>query len=153
MSIADELRAELRDAMRARDRDRTDVIRNVEAEVGRAKTAPGFSGEADDELYASVMASYVKRMEKAREEFLAAGEKGRAQADKLAFEVGYLGRWLPDSLDEDETRALVRSAIAELKADDPKQAGRVVGHVMKSGVEGLDGALVSRLVREELAAG
>ena len=51
MSIKDELQAELRDAMRARDRRRLDVIRSVETEVSRAKAAPGFSGEVDDALH------------------------------------------------------------------------------------------------------
>ena len=40
--------------------------------------------------------------------------------------------------------------MAELGVDDPKMAGRVVGHVMKSGTEGLDGAAVNRIVREVL---
>lgn len=153
MTIADEFTAELRDAMKARDRPRADVIRGVQAEVARVRTAPGFTGDVDDALYLDVIGQYVKRMDKARREFLAAGDRGQAQAEKLAWEIEYLGRWLPESLDEDETREVVRAAIAELGADDPKMAGRVVGHVMKSGRDGLDGALVNRLVREELQSG
>lgn len=150
MPIHEELSAELRDAMRSRDRRRLDVIRQVETELARARTEPGFSGEVDDALYQRVIASYVKKMDKARLEFAAAGERGRAQADKLAYEIEYLQRWLPRTLDEEATRALVRTAIAETGATDPKMAGRVVGHVMKAGAGSLDGALVNRLVREEL---
>nr|MDJ0925611.1 GatB/YqeY domain-containing protein [Acidimicrobiia bacterium] len=95
--------------------------------------------------------SYVKKMEKARKEFEAAGERGVDQAAKLAYEVEFLSRWLPQLAGEDETREIVKAAIAELGADDPKMAGRVTGHVMKSGA-GLDGGLVNRLVREELGA-
>jgi uncharacterized protein YqeY len=151
-SVQEQLSAELKDAMKAKDRDRVDAIRNVQSEVGKAKTAPGFTGEVDDALYLDVIQRYVKKMTKVREEYVALGERGQAQADKLGFEVEYLGRWLPDTLDEDATRTIVTAAIAELGAPDPKEAGRVVGHVMKSGREGLDGATVNRLVREELAA-
>ena len=35
------------------------------------------------------------------------------QAAKLAYEVEYLSQWLPDEVGEDETRAIVRAAIAE----------------------------------------
>ncbi len=136
--------------MRARDRRRMDVIRQVETEVARARTEPGFSGKADDGLYQRVIGSYVKKMDKARLEFEAAGERGRPQAEKLAFEIEYLQRWLPRTLDEEATRALVRAAIVELEATDPRMAGRVIGQVMKAGAGSLDGALVSRLVREEL---
>lgn len=149
MGIQEELVAELQDAMRARDKPRASVIRQVQTEVAVAKSAPGFTGEVDDELYTATIASYVKKMEKARLEFEELGERGADQATKLAFEVDYLSRWTPRLPGEDETRAIVTSAIAELGVDDPKMMGRVMGHIMKSGVE-LDGGLVNRLVREEL---
>lgn len=149
MGIQEELVAELQDAMRARDKPRASVIRQVQTEVAVAKSAPGFTGEVDDELYTATIASYVKKMEKARLEFEELGERGADQATKLAFEVDYLSRWTPRLPGEDETRAIVTSAIAELGVDDPKMMGRVMGHIMKSGAE-LDGGLVNRLVREEL---
>jgi uncharacterized protein YqeY len=153
MSIHQELAAELKEAIRSRDRRRLDVIRQVETEVARARTEPGFHGEVDDALYRRVIASYTKKMEKARLEFEAAGERGRPQAEKLAFEIEYLARWQLRTLDEESTRALVRAAIAEMGVTDPKMAGRVVGQVMKAGAGRLDGAVVNRLVREELDAG
>jgi hypothetical protein len=152
MSISQELAAELKDAMKARDRDRSDVIRSIETEVSRAKSEPGFEGEVDDALYQQVIASYVKKMDKARQEYEEAGDRGAAQAEKLGFEVEYLRRWLPQVLSEEETAAIVTEAIAETGASDPKEAGKVVGHIMKSGREGLDGALVNQLVRQQLGA-
>jgi hypothetical protein len=151
MSVRDELTRELKDAMKAGDRPRVNVIRQVQSEVSVAKSAPGFSGEIDDDLYLSTIASYVKKMTKAKREFEDAGERGKAQADKLGYEIEYLSRWLPETLGEDETRALVRAAIEELGASDPKMIGRVIGHVMKSGAD-VDGGLVNRLTREELGA-
>jgi uncharacterized protein YqeY len=150
VSIREELRNELKEAMRARDQRRLDVIRQVESELSVAKSAPGFKGEIDDALYRQVIATYVKKMEKARQEYVELGGRGQEMAEKLAFEVDYLSRWLPRKLDEEQTRALVRQAIAELGASDLKQAGKVVGQLMKSRKDDLDGALVNRLVREEL---
>lgn len=150
MSIRDELRNELKEAMRARDQRRLDVIRQVESELSIARSAPGFKGEIDDALYRQVIAAYVKKMEKARQEYVELGGRGQEMAEKLAFEVEYLSWWLPRKLDEEQTRALVRQTIAELGASDLKQAGKVMGHLMKSRKDDLDGALVNRLVREEL---
>ena len=150
MPIHDEMVAELREAMKAKDRPRINVVRQIETDVSVAKAAPGYSGEADDELYLSVIKRYVKKMEKARREYEALGELGADQANKLAYEVEYLSRWLPTSLGADETKALVDAAIVELGAEDPKMTGRVIGHLMKSGVE-FDGATVARLVKEALA--
>jgi uncharacterized protein YqeY len=152
MAIKDEFQAQLQDAMRAKDRRRMDALRSVETEVSRARSEPGFSGTIDDDLYLRVIGSYVKKMDKARAEYDELGERGAEQAAKLAFEVEYLSRWLPVTLSEDETREIVRAAIAELGADDPALAGRVIGSVMKSGRPGLDGGMVNRIVREELGA-
>ena len=151
MGIQQELAAELKDGMKSRDRARTNVIRQIETEVAVAKAAPGFKGTVDDDLYRATIVSYVKKMEKAKAEFEAIGERGAEQAAKLAYEVDYLSRWMPQLLGEDETREIVKAAIAELGVDDPKMMGRVMGHIMKSGKE-LDGGLVSRIVREELGA-
>ena len=151
MTIQEELAGELREAIRAGDTPRRNVIRQIETEVAVAKAAPGFKGAVDDDLYSRTIVSYVKKMDKARQEFVALGDRGAAQAAKLEYEVDYLSRWMPQLAGEEETRALVKAAIAELGVDDPKMAGRVTGHVMKSG-SGLDGGLVNRLVREELGA-
>lgn len=151
MTIQEELTAELRDAMKEKDALRRDVIRQVQTEVATAKSQPEFRGEVDDALYQEVIASYVKRMDKAREEYLSLGERGEDMADKLAFEVEYLSRWLPEKLDEEATRRLVLEAIEELDAaGDEKAAGRVTGHLMKTHGSDVDGGLVNRLVREEL---
>ena len=150
MSIKDELRNELKDAMRQHDQRRLDVIRQVETELSMAKSAPGFKGEIDDALYRQVIAAYAKKMDKARQEYLELGGRGLEMADKLGFEVEYLSRWLPRKLDEEQTRALVRQTIAELGVTDAKQTGKVVGHLMKTRKDDLDGGLVNRIVREEL---
>jgi uncharacterized protein YqeY len=150
MSIHEELATELKDAMRQKDRRRLDVIRQVESEVSRAKSEPGFTGEVDDALYSRVIAAYIKKMDKAREEFAAAGDRGQENVDKLSFEIEYLGRWLPQGADDDAVREVIRVALMELRVSDPKQAGQLIGHIMKNGPKGLDGAQVSRLVREAL---
>lgn len=152
MSIKAELAEELKDAMRNRDARRRDVIRQIETEVTKKVTAPGFEGEADDDLYRQVIASYVKKMAKARDEYAALGERGVGMAEKLSFEVEYLSRWLPKTLTEEETRTLAQAAIEELGVDDPKSAGRVIGHLMKSHRDELDGRLVGRIVNEILSS-
>lgn len=153
MTIAEQLVEELKSAMKTKDAPRRDVIRQVQTEIATAKSEPGFSGEFDDAFHQRVIASYVKRMDKSRGEYEELGDKGKAMADKLAFEVSYLSRWLPEKAGEDETRRLVRQAIADLGvAGDDRAAGRVTGHVMKSHGEDLDGGLVNRMVREELAS-
>ena len=150
MSIQEQLAAEQKAAMKSGDRATLNVIRQIQSEISVAKAAPGFDGEVDDDLYLATIATYVKRMSKARGEYEALGERGQEQADKLTFEIDYLSAYLPQKLDEAATRALVDQTIADLGAADPKMVGRVIGAVMKSG-EDVDGALVAQLVKGALA--
>jgi uncharacterized protein YqeY len=132
-TIKEQLSVELKDAMKAKDVNRRDVIRMIESEVSLAKSAAGFKGEVNDDLYRQVIASYSKKMDKARAEYLELGPRGEEMARKLGWEVDYLSRWLPAKLDQESTEALVRETIAELGvAGDPKAAGRVIGQIMKT---------------------
>ncbi|UCG41474.1 MAG: GatB/YqeY domain-containing protein [Acidimicrobiia bacterium] len=150
--IEEELRAELKDALKSKDTARSNVIRAITTEVQKRKAEPGFAGVVDDALYLEVMASFAKKMDKARREYEGYGERGAEQAAKLAFEVEYVSKWLPTKLDEDATRALVEQVVDELGvAGDPSATGRVMGTVMKAHKDDLDGAVVNRIVREVLA--
>ena len=151
MSIRDELNDELKDAMRAHDRNRIDVIRQINSEVARAVKAPGFNGEADDGLYRETISSYAKKMGKALTDYESYGDRGVQAAGKLRFEVEYLGRWLPKAASEEEVTVFVDAAVRELGAADMKALGQVMGHVMKQH-PGLDGSMVRRLVRARLTS-
>lgn len=151
VSIKDELNGELKDAMRGHDRNRSDVIRQINTEVTRALKAPGFTGEADDDLYRKTIASYAKKMGKAQAEYERLGDRGAEAAAKLRFEVEYLARWLPKALSEEEVAALVDAAVEEVGATDLAAMGQVMGHLMKQH-PGLDGSTVSRLVRARLGS-
>lgn len=149
MTIKEQLTSELRDAMKSKDALRRDAIRQIETEVRTVTAQPGI-GEATDEVYQVVIGAYVKKMAKARDEYLELGERGEQMASKLGFEVEYLSRWLPDKLGAAETAELVRQTIEDMRVGhDPKAFGRVVGALMKTR-DDLDGALVNRLVRQEL---
>ena len=147
MSIQEQLAEDQKTAMRAKDKATLNAIRSVQAEVATAKAAPGFSGNVDDDLYRSTITTYAKRLRKSKDEYDAMGERGAEQSAKLAFELEYLDQYLPKTLDEAATRALVESTIADLGPDAPK--GQIIGTIMKSG-QPVDGALVNRLVGEVL---
>lgn len=152
MSIQEAIRAQMKLALRERDQRRLDALRQIETEVSRAKSAPGFHGQIDDALYRDVISAYVKRMDKAKQEYENLGPRGKQMAEQLAFEVHYLSQWLPKKLDESATRELLRQTAAELAITDAKQAGQLVGHVMKLHRDEVDGALVNRLARAMLSS-
>ena len=152
MSLEQDLRARLTAAMKAKDLRTANVIRMINTKVMERRTAAGFKGQVDDDLVRDVIAAYKKSLEKAREEYAAAGEKGAGHIAELDFEIDFCRTYLPEQMSQDEALAAVREAIAELAAADPKMAGRVVGAVMKKHKGRVEAALVKQLVDAELAA-
>jgi uncharacterized protein YqeY len=150
VSIEDQLRSDLTTAMKAKDKPTLNAIRSVQAEISTARSAPNFTGEADDAMYTATITTYVKRLTKSKGEYDAMGERGAEQSAKLAFEIEYLSRYLPTKMGQDATRELVTRTADSIGADADTQPGRIIGAVMKSG-EDVDGALVRRLVTEYLA--
>ena len=150
MPIEQDLRKQLTAAMKAKDLRTANCIRMVSTKVMERRTAKGFSGEVNDELYLDVIAAYKKTLEKAKKEFEGAGERGAEQIAELDFEIDFLKQFLPAELTPDKVRDLVKTAIAELGTTDPKMAGRVVGAVMKQHKGQVDAGLVKQLAEEEL---
>jgi uncharacterized protein YqeY len=107
----------------------------------------------DDALILDVIATYKKQMEKARQEFVNAGERGKEQLAELEFEVKWCARFLPTQLTEDELRAAIQAVISELPQRDPKMAGRVIGAIKKQHGDRADAAMTKRLAEELLAGG
>lgn len=152
MSIEQTLRQKLTEAIKAKDRRTADIIRMIDTKVMERRTAKDFQGQVDDALYLDVIAAYRKALAKAREEYEALGDKGKEQAEALRYEIEYCSQFLPQAMSEDETRAAVRKAIADLGiGKDPKMAGRVTGAVMKEHKGRADAAVVKRVVEQELA--
>jgi uncharacterized protein YqeY len=152
MSIEVQLNDLLKDAMRAKDARTADCIRMIKTKHMERRTAAGFKGPLDDNLWLDVVAAQQKQVRKAREEYASLGERGADALPQLDFEVAFCARFLPKVAGDDEVRAAVRETIARLGAADPKQSGRVMGEIMKANKGKFDPSSVKRIVEEELIA-
>ena len=146
------LREQLTTAMKAKDQKTLNVVRMINTKVMERRTAKDFKGEVDDALILDVISAYKKSMEKARAEFLAAGEKGKDQATELEFEIAWCATWLPQQLSETELRDAVAKAVAALPAKDPKMSGRVIGAIKKEFGDRADAQLAKKIADELLSS-
>ena len=89
-------------------------------------------------------------MTKAVEEYQSLGERGADMANQIQLEVDFLSDWLPEQLSEEDVSKLVDEVLSELGEVDMSQMGRIIGAVMAKG-DGIDGSLVSKLVREKIS--
>jgi uncharacterized protein len=151
MPIEAQLQELLKEAMRNKDAMTADCIRMIKTKHMERRTAAGFKGELDDALWLDVIGAYQKQLRKAREEYAGLGPRGAEKLPQLDFEIEVCARFLPKLAGEDEVRAAVKEAIARLGVTDPKQAGKVMGDLMKTQKGKFDPAMVKRLAEAELA--
>ena len=152
MSVETDIQERLKEAMRAKDARTADCIRMIKTKHMERRTAAGFKGPLDDALWLDVIAAYQKQLRKSREEYVAIGERGAEAIPQIDFEIGFCAQFLPKAASDEDTRAIVRETVARLGVSDAKQAGRVVGEIMKANKGKLEPAIVKRMVEEELAA-
>ena len=150
MSLHDTIEADLREAMKARDKARTSALRMVVAALRNRAVADGLGpqGRLDDEVVQKVLASEVKRRKEAADAYRDAGRAEQAASEEA--EAAVYEAYLPEQLSNEELTALVDDAIAEVGADGPRQMGEVMKLAMARVQGRADGARVSALVKQRL---
>jgi uncharacterized protein YqeY len=102
----------------------------------------------DDE----VVGVLTREVKTRRESIDAYTQAGRTElAEKERQEVTILAAFLPEQLDEDELREMVRAAIVEAGASSARDLGRVMGILSPRTRGRADGKVVSGMVAQELA--
>jgi uncharacterized protein YqeY len=147
MTLISEIEDELKDAMRARERVRTDALRLTLAALRSAEKELGRPLREDEEL--QVLQRERKRRAEAAEAFRSAGRD--EQAEKEEDELEIIEEFMPEPLAEDELERIVDDVIAETGATSLRDLGRVMADVMPQVAGRADGSAVSQLVREKLA--
>lgn len=143
MTLADTVKSDLTDAMRAGDRDRVGRLRLLLSELQKAEK----EGTSDE---VAVLRRERKRRLDAAEQFRDAGRS--ELADDEEAEAKLIEGYLPAELSDDELRRLVEDAVASSGASSPKDMGAVMKAVMPAVGGRADGKRVSAHVREVLTA-
>jgi uncharacterized protein YqeY len=150
MGLEQQLNDTLKQAMKDKDQVTADTVRMIKTKIMERRTAKGFSGTVDDALILEVISAYRKQLQKALEEFMKVGDKGAEHADALVAEIAFCERFLPKGLDAAALRELVKERIAALGISDAKQAGKLIGDIMKTHKGQVEAADIKRIAEELL---
>jgi uncharacterized protein YqeY len=148
--LQEQLTAQLKDAMRARDTLRTSVIRSMLAAFTNELVAKGRKPQgtlADDEAIA-----VIRRLAKQRTESIEQFKRGNRPdlADKEAAEFAMLETYLPAQMDEEAIMRIIETKKAELGVASPADKGKLMGAVMQAVKGQADGNRVRELVEQTL---
>ena len=142
MSLVEKIRADLTEAMKAREAERTSVLRMIQSALKYEQIEKGH--ELSDEEVAVVLRKAAKQRHDSIEQF----EKGGRSdlADKEKSELKLLEVYLPKGMSDEEVESAVRAIIESTGATSKKDSGKVMKEVMAKFKGVVDGKKVQEIV-------
>lgn len=142
-----QLMAEMKVAMRAKDKDRLLVIRSMQAAIKQIEI--DSSVILDDEGVLQVLDKGIKMRREAYQQFKDADRQDLADVE--SYQMSVIQEFMPVALTADEISALVDSAMAETEASSMQDMGKVMA-ILKPTMQGrADMSEVSKLIKAKLA--
>lgn len=146
MSLTDKINNDIKEAMKARESEKLNALRDIKAKLLLEATsgAGGVSEEAENKI---VLKLHKQRME-AYEIFKQQGRSDLADAE--LFQAKIIENYLPQMMSEDEIRKVVQEKISAVGAAGPQDISKVMGPIMGQLSGKADGKLISEIVKQEL---
>ncbi|TLY29017.1 MAG: GatB/YqeY domain-containing protein [Nitrospirae bacterium] len=150
MSLPDRLSEDLKQAMKAKDQLRVDVIRMIKAALLNKELE--LKKSLDDAEMSRVMTTLIKQRKESVEHYQKA--KRDDLAGKELREITIIESYMPKALSVEEIVQLVEAIIRETGATTLKDMGSVMKAVMaRLAGQLVDGKEISDLVRAKLQSG
>ena len=132
LNLKAKLQAALKDAMKAKDRDRRDAIRLLQSAIKQVE----IDGQValDDDAITDILRKEAKKRRETIDELESAGRPDNAANER--FELAVTEEFLPRQLSADELRPIVKNAISEAGVTSMQEMGQVMRIVMPK-VQGL----------------
>lgn len=120
-----QLQEAVKDAMRAREKQKLGALRLIMAEIKRKEVDERC--EVDDEAVLTILTKMLKQRRDSFSQFEAAGRQDLA--DQEQFELDLIAEYLPKALSESEINDLIAEAITEIGATAIKHMGQVMAYL------------------------
>lgn len=146
MTLKEQIRDDMKTAMRSRDKARLGVIRLLQAAIKQREVDERI--ELDDSAVLAVIEKMIKQRRDAETQYHDAGRDELAAAE--AAEIVVLQDYLPEQLSAAEVDAAITAAVAETGAESMRDMGKVMG-VLKARLQGkADMGAVSKQLKARL---
>lgn len=148
MALEQQIMAEMKEAMKAKNEAALRGLRAIKAEIIKAKTEPGAGGEINE----ATEQKFLQKMMKQRRDSLDIFEKQNREdlALKEREEITVIEKFLPKQMDLAEIKTVVAGIIAETGATSTTDMGKVIGLASKQLAGKADGKTISGVVKELL---
>ena len=146
-SLKEIINESMKSAMKARDKDRLKTIRLAMSEIKRVEV--DTREEQTNSQIVTILDKMVKQRRESIRQFELGGRQELVIQEELEIEV--LTEFLPQALSEEEIDSLIRSVIADSKAESVKDMGKVMGVIKPQVIGRADMSVISKKIKSLLA--
>jgi len=146
-TMLERLKAEMKTAMKSRQKERLGVIRLILSAVKQVEVDERI--ELDDARVIVVLDKMLKQRRESIKQYRDANREDLAEVEEA--EVLVIQDFLPKALTEDEITEMVQAAITEVSASSIKDMGKVMGIVRPAMIGRADMSVVGVKIKALLA--
>lgn len=146
MSTQENLKAAMKEAMRAKDKERLATIRLANSAIKQAEVDSQSDVSEDDVV--AILSKMVKQRRESIKQYVEAGRPELAEDEEK--EIAVLQDFLPEQASHEEIEQLIKDAIAQTGAESMRDMGKVMGLIRPKLAGRADMAAVSTAIKQQL---
>ncbi len=147
MNLKEQIKNDIKAAMRAKENHKRDTLRNIQAAIKQIEVDQRI--EVDDAMVEKILMKYAKQREDAIVQFKEAGRDDLVAKDEM--ELALVMSYLPEPMDDAELESILKEIIANTGATSMKDMGKVMGAAKSAVGSRADGGRINQAVKKLLA--
>lgn len=150
MSLKAKIDNDIKEAMKAREKERLLALRDIKKMILMEETKSGASGELSEAEEMKILQKAVKQRKDSAEVYRSQNRPDLLEKEEV--EIAVIEHYLPKQLSEAEVEEKLKEIIAQVGATSPADMGKVMGAATKQMAGVADGKTISTLTKKLLTS-
>ena len=145
MALFDQINEDIKAAMKNREKEKLEALRNIKKVMLEAKTSKGAGADLTDDESLKIIAKLAKQGSDSAQIYK---EQGREDLyEQEIMQVKVFESYLPEKIEGEKLVAIIKDIIAETGASTMKDMGKVMGIASKKLAGKAEGREISEIVK------
>lgn len=149
MSLKQQIDNDIKEAMKAREKEKLEALRAIKSAFMLEMTKSGGGDEIDDASGMKILQKLQKQRKDAAAIYTEQGREDLASVETAQADI--IAAYLPEQMSEDDIKAVVEGVVSKLGATSMADMGKVMGAANKELAGKADGSTVASIVKQLLS--
>jgi len=149
MALLEKIEADLKTAMKNKEKEKTEALRSIKTAIMLAKTEKGADKNISEEKEIKIIQKLVKQRKESAEIYQ---QQNRPELAEMELnEAKFIEDYLPEQMSDEELTEIIEKIIEETGAESMKDMGKVMGIAQRQLAGKADGKVIADKVKSVLS--